>query len=265
MQKNNLLIGTKMEKENIIKSKKRVQQHGEVLTPKSIVKKMLDTPEIKEATMDLETTFLEPGAGEGAFLMEILHRKLKMVLKKYNNSLLQYENYSLFALTTIYGVELLEDNSTICVLNLYEIFKDYYVEAALKHNKKIKNKVLDSAKIIIRTNIVLGNFLTRMDNRGREIVFTEWKPENLKNKTILIDRTEYTFDEIINKAQKETGEYINGYSNYENSKLLSKNQISFINISDNKEIGVERYKYKKCKITDVYMELMEEIFYENDN
>src|SRR5699024_10818753 len=98
MQKNNLLIGTKMEKENIIKSKKRVQQHGEVLTPKSIVKKMLDTPEIKEATMDLETTFLEPGAGEGAFLMEILHRKLKMVLKKYNNSLLQYENYSLFAL-----------------------------------------------------------------------------------------------------------------------------------------------------------------------
>ena len=31
-----------MEKENIIKSKKRVQPHGEVLTPKSIVKKMLD-------------------------------------------------------------------------------------------------------------------------------------------------------------------------------------------------------------------------------
>ena len=47
--------------------------------------------------------------------------------------------------------------------------------------------------------------------------------------------------------------------------INSKNQISFINISDNKEIGVERYKYKKCKITDVYMELMEEIFCENDN
>ena len=65
--------------EEIIKSKLRVQKHGEVFTPKRIVNKMLDIPEIKEACENLTTTFLEPSAGEGAFLVEILERKLKMV------------------------------------------------------------------------------------------------------------------------------------------------------------------------------------------
>ena len=62
--------------EVIIKSKKRVQKHGEVFTPQRIVKMMLDQPGIKEACESLTATFLEPSAGEGAFLVEILTRKL---------------------------------------------------------------------------------------------------------------------------------------------------------------------------------------------
>ena len=66
-------------KEEIIKSKIRVQKHGEVFTPKRIVNKMLDIPEVKDACENLTATFLEPAAGEGASLVAILERKLNMV------------------------------------------------------------------------------------------------------------------------------------------------------------------------------------------
>src|SRR5690625_6585611 len=84
---------------------------------------MLDIPEIKAACENLTATFLEPAAGEGAFLVAILERKLNMVAKKYNDDLTQYENYSLLALTTLYGIELLEDNAQICAMNM---FQKYY-------------------------------------------------------------------------------------------------------------------------------------------
>ena len=41
--------------ENIIKSKDRVQKHGEVFTPSWMVQKMLDTPGIREKTEDTTT------------------------------------------------------------------------------------------------------------------------------------------------------------------------------------------------------------------
>ena len=116
--------------EKIIKSKARVQKHGEVFTPRKIVNQMLDVPEIKEACENLTATFLEPAAGEGAFLIEILKRKLIMVSERYNDDLTQYENYSLLALSTLYGIELLEDNAQICVMNMYETYYDYYQKQA---------------------------------------------------------------------------------------------------------------------------------------
>ena len=70
--------------EGLIKSKKRVQQHGEVFTPAWMVKKMLDTPGIKEACENIYATFLEPAAGDGNFLLAILERKLKAVTEQYD-------------------------------------------------------------------------------------------------------------------------------------------------------------------------------------
>ena len=46
-------------KEETIKSKLRVQKHGEVFTPKRIVNKMLDIPEVKDACENLTATFLD--------------------------------------------------------------------------------------------------------------------------------------------------------------------------------------------------------------
>jgi len=245
--------------ERIIKCKSRVQQHGEVFTPKRIVNQMLDTPEIKKACESLTTTFLEPAVGEGAFLVAILERKLNMVSKKYNSDLTEYENYSLLALTTLYGIELLEDNAQTCVMNMYQKYYDSYQEQIKYHNGKVNQKVLDSAKKIISLNIANGNFLTKKGVDGKAIVFSEWEPMNLRKNTknIRIQRTEYTFDEIYENAKKESGSVLQQQNNEpEQMDIFSFLDDEFDEASDksNKEL-----QYKVVKIIDVYKEEVEEV------
>lgn len=244
--------------EIIIKSKSRVQKHGEVFTPKSIVNKMLDLPEIKEACESLTATFLEPSAGEGAFLVEILNRKLKMIAKEHNSDLTQYENYSLLALSTLYGVELLEDNAQTCVMNMFQKYYEMYMEQVKFHKGKINQKVLDSAKIIISSNIGNGNFLTRRSIDGSSLVFSEWKVINLRKniKNLKVQRTEYTLDEIYDKTQKEFGKSL--------SEIQKEpEQIDMFSFLDEPAEHIEQeqqreMRYIPVKIIEVFKEEMEE-------
>lgn len=242
--------------EKIIKSKKRIQNHGEVFTPKSIVNKMLDLPNIREACQNLTFTFLEPAAGEGAFLVEVLNRKMKMVVKNYGDDLTLYENYSLLALSTLYGVELLEDNAQKCVMNMYQVYYEAYQQQAIEHGAKVKNKVLDSAKLIISKNISQGNFLTKLSANGNPIVFSEWQPLNLRKnaKTIKVQRTEYTIEDILNGVEKESGD--------PSTHLVRVEQLDLFDFFEDKGVAEtqrKRMKYVPIKITDVYKEEMEEV------
>ena len=244
-------------KEEIIKSKLRVQKHGEVFTPKRIVNKMLDIPEVKDACENLTATFLEPAAGEGAFLVAILERKLNMVSEKYNRNLSQYENYSLFALTTLYGIELLEDNAQTCVMNMFQKYYDKYKEQVEHHNGEIKEKILDSAKKIISLNICNGNFLTRKSVDGSPIVFSDWQAINIRNasKNIKIQRTEYTLDEIYERVKKENGRAINRLI----QEPVQLDLFDFLEDESEKISEVQKEMiYIPVKIIDVYKEEMEE-------
>ncbi|PAQ15108.1 methylase [Bacillaceae bacterium SAOS 7] len=244
-------------KEEIIKSKLRVQKHGEVFTPKKIVNKMLDIPEIKEACENLTATFLEPAVGEGAFLVVILERKLNMVSEKYNKDLTQYENYSLLALTTVYGIELLEDNAQTCVMNMFQIYYDKYKEQVEHHSGELKEKVLDSAKKIISLNIGNGNFLTRKSIDGSPLVFSEWQPINMRKttKSIKIQRTEYTLDEIYGSVKKESGRAIN----HAIQQPVQLDLFDFLgDESENINEVQKEMRYIPVKIIDVYKEEMEE-------
>lgn len=244
--------------ENLIKSKQRVQKHGEVFTPKKIVNKMLDFPEIKEACENIIATFLEPAAGEGAFLVAILERKLNMVAKKYNDDLKQYENYSLLALTTLYGIELLEDNAQTCVMNMYEQYYDFYKKQIEFHKGKLNQKVLDSAKKIISLNIANGNFLTRQFIDGKPLVFSEWQPINMRKttKNIRIQRTEYMLDEIYENAEKKNGHAIN-------QPKQEPTQLDIFDFLEEEpediDSDMKTMQYIPVRIIDVYKEEMEEV------
>ncbi|MED0866758.1 N-6 DNA methylase [Bacillus safensis] len=243
-------------KEKIIKSKLRVQKHGEVFTPKKTINKMLNIPEIKETCENLTATFLEPSAGEGAFLVEILKRKLKMVSEKHNNDLTSYESYSLFALTTLYGIELLEDNAQTCVMNMFQLYYDNYKEQVRHYNGTIKKKVLDSAKEIISSNIRQGNFLTRKAVDGKPLVFSEWSPVNLRKttKNIKIQRTEYTLDEIYESVKKESGMTISRVE----QRNLQLDIFDILEIDDIEDEIQKEMRYIPVNIINVYKEEMEE-------
>ena len=94
------------------KSKERVRDHGEVFTAEREVKAMCDL--VKDETERIDSRFLEPACGDGNFLAEILTRKLVVVRKKYGKSPLDYEKNAVLAASSIYGVDILQDNVIAC-------------------------------------------------------------------------------------------------------------------------------------------------------
>lgn len=176
--------------EKIIKSADRVKDIGEVFTPKKTVDFMLDQPEILEKVNSLTATFLEPSAGEGAFLVEILKRKLKYAMKVSNDPVELQINF-LRVLSTLYGIELMEDNVEMLVINMVNTFRDIYFNTI--DTLEQSDKVLKSANVIISANMAQGDTLTRKTATGDPIVFSEWKSIGSDK----VQRTEYTFDSII--------------------------------------------------------------------
>lgn len=179
-----------MVNEKIIKSADRVKDIGEVFTPKKTVDFMLDQPEIKEKINSLTATFLEPSAGEGAFLVELLRRKLSFATEQ-SKDINEMQNNFLQALSTLYGIELMEDNVEMLVMNMANTFRDVYFNTFKPEDQS--QKVLKSANVIISANMAQGDTLKRITSTGDPIIFSEWKPIG-KNK---VQRTEYTFDAIV--------------------------------------------------------------------
>lgn len=135
---------------------------------------MINLPGLNEALEDLMTTVLEPAAGGGGFCLRFWWAPSK-VRKLSPSDPNAYENLSLLALTTLYGIELLEDNAReLCVLNLYQLFYDDYYNFKPLDLKRKKN-VSSSAKLIISANIVNGDFLSKKTPSGNPILFSEWR------------------------------------------------------------------------------------------
>lgn len=189
--------------EKIIKSADRVKDIGEVFTPQKTVDFMLDQPEIKAKVNSLTATFLEPSAGEGAFLTEILKRKLNYA-KKISKTADEMQKNFLIALSSLYGIELMEDNVEMLVMNMVNVFRDVYFNT-FEHTEQ-NQRVLKSANVIIAANMAQGNALTRKTDTGEPIIFSEWASVG-KDK---VQRTEYTFDAII-EGEGPTGTVQNQY------------------------------------------------------
>lgn len=162
-----------MLEENLIKSKHRVQKHGEVFTPSWMVQKMLDTPGVKEACENINATFLEPSAGDGNFLQAILERKLDAVEKHFDQK--NWKSKSLIALSTIYGIELLEDNLEVARSRMFLTYLDWF-ESVFGSRLSSKSDIYKSAHYLIHKNIVRGNTLTQSHPITNEpICFNEWQ------------------------------------------------------------------------------------------
>jgi hypothetical protein len=150
---------------NLIKSKQRVADHGEVFTPEWLVDAMLDL--VKDETERLDSRFLESACGSGNFLTKILKRKLATVEIKYFKSEFDRKHYAVLSLMCIYGIELLKDNIAECKSNLLEIFTEYL-------NVTSEDDFYRCGEYVLSQNIVYGDALTMKDTNGKPIAFAEW-------------------------------------------------------------------------------------------
>lgn len=157
-----------MAKGEQIKSKDRVVNHGEVFTNEREVNSMLDL--VKQETERLDSRFLEPACGDGNFLIAILNRKMNIVQLKSKNDIYSFKKNTEIALSSLYGVELLEDNTKDCRNRLYDfVYKIYH-----KLEKKDDEMFLSSIKYLLETNIICGDALTLKDSEGNPLTFAEW-------------------------------------------------------------------------------------------
>ena len=108
-----------------VKSRVRVQDHGEVFTNEREVNAMLDM--VKQETHRIDSRFLEPACGNGSFLAEVLSRKLAVVRSRYRRSLFEYEKCAFIAIGSIYGVGILADNTQERRDGLYGIVEGDYL------------------------------------------------------------------------------------------------------------------------------------------
>ena len=181
-----------MEKQVI--SKQRVTDHGEVFTNKREVNAMLDL--VKQETERIDSRFLEPACGTGNFLAEILERKLQVVESRYEKIQLEYERNAVLAVSSIYGIDILEDNVAECRNRLLEIFLNRY---QAKFKSAVNPECIRSIHYILQRNIIWGNALDLMTvgNAPVQIVFSEWSPINGS----MLKRRDFTFHGLLDHAK----------------------------------------------------------------
>lgn len=150
---------------NLVKSRQRVADHGEVFTPSWMVSEMLDL--VKDESERIDSRFLEPACGSGNFLLAVLRRKLATVQSRSGQNDFEKRHNTLFALMCIYGIELLEDNIIDCRNILLGEIKEFLKIAD-------DDLILGAARHVLSNNIIQGDALTLRDNNGTPIHFPEW-------------------------------------------------------------------------------------------
>jgi SAM-dependent methyltransferase len=170
-----------------------VADHGEVLTGRREVNAMLDF--VRSETERIDSRFLEPACGTGNFLAEILERKLRVVEARYGKSQLDYERDAILAASSVYGIDILEDNVRQCRYRLFGIFD-------LNYLRLFKNKSHDdcreSVRYILERNIIHGDALSlkTVGDNPKPIVFSEWSPVNGS----MLKRRDFTFHGLLEHA-----------------------------------------------------------------
>lgn len=185
---------TEINKNKQVKSKKRVADHGEVFTNEHEVNAMLDL--VKHETERIESRFLEPACGNGNFLAEVLRRKLNVVDQRYGKSQYDWERYAVIAVSSIYGVEILEDNAKECRERLFKIFNERY-SALFK--EKCKEECKLSIRFLLSRNILWGDALDFTNPVTKiPIVFSEWSAVN----DSMVKRRDYMFKFLVEKKHQ---------------------------------------------------------------
>ena len=156
-------------------------------------------------------TVLEPACGTGNFLIEALNRKLNNLNRKHLYDSRDYAKSLLQIVSTLYGVDIQEDNVKETRARLFETVLSVYRQKYHSDNQLLSNSV----RFVLNHNIMVGNTLELKDNKGRPLKFAEWKMQ--PDGTIL--RRDYTMQEIMDDLK--AGHHDRPVMPYSDARMLN--------------------------------------------
>ena len=221
--------------ERLIKSKERVKEHGEVFTPSWMVEDMLDL--VKPETEDIYKTFLEPAAGDGNFLVAILKRKLESIKQNYDKR--YWQTKSLFALASIYGIEIQKDNLKEARASMLDVIITFHIEAGNKADTR--SPLFKSANYIIHQNIVWGDTLKKCRPDGEEIIFNEWR--RVTGSAVQVERIPFTFASLFSENESNDNQLVS--RRYHQLSLFSDEDLEPENTPQKYKIIDIKYVWKE--------------------
>jgi len=187
-----------------------------VFTPRRMVNQMLDLvrTELETGPQFVDKTFFEPSAGDGNFVIAILRRKLHAIEKRYQPEFWPTE--ALFALASIYGIELLEDNHAAAKSGLLAEFTSFHEDRGVRCD--YRTGLYRAAEYLIATNILHGNTLTGLDASEEAIEFSWW--HRLLEAPGLVRREPFT---LASLRAANTGAF--DFASYETYEKCRINQV----------------------------------------
>tara|TARA_Y100000294_G_scaffold177616_1_gene203859 strand:+ start:180 stop:824 length:645 start_codon:yes stop_codon:yes gene_type:complete len=207
-----------------IKNRDRVTKFAEVNTSEKEVSNMLNL--VSEETNRLESRFLESACGDGNFLIEILNRKMKVLVKNFKKNQYEFERNSIIVIGSLYGIDILIDN---IVIARERLFKKFLSEYKSLFREKTNKKFIDSIYFIIEKNLVQGNALTlKKVNSDKPILLSQWSIIEDK-----VKRREYSFANLVS------------YSPFEKDSLFS-------DLGEEVEIPKTENDYKLIKYNEIF-------------
>ena len=112
-----------------------------------------------------------------------------MVDSRYGRSPLEYGRNAVLAVSSIYGIDILEDNVIACRNRLLDLFDKSY------GSLYSREECLATVRFLLERNIIWGDARTLMTvgPDPRPIVFSEWSPVNGN----MIKRRDFAFRELV--------------------------------------------------------------------
>ena len=138
-----------------------------------------------------DSAFIEPACGNGNFLAEILRRKLAVV-DQYRRFPSDWERYSVVAMMSIYGVDILPDNVAECRERLYGIWEKAYKKVC---KKECRDVCREAVRYILSRNILCGDALSLEAVDGQPIIFSEWSMVGKRS----VKRRDFRLDVLMNE------------------------------------------------------------------
>jgi hypothetical protein len=179
-----------------LRSTERARELGEVFTPVSTVNEMLDL--LKD--VNYASKYLEPGCGNGNFLIEILDRKLEMVgrLPEVVDSLKsgrlsEFEFKFVISLSSIYGIDIDVLNIEEARERLLELFKEKYSSFT---KKDIPDYLVSPVKYVLSKNVIVGDLVN--NSESIEVIdYSELPNQRIKQRIFRFSDLIFPEDEVF--------------------------------------------------------------------